>query len=159
MKLRGLLLNFWKSIDFIRTVFETVTCLYWKTSYPSVQFSHSVVSDSLWPHELQHTRPPCPSPTPGVRPNLCPPSQWCHPAISSSVVPFSFSPQSLPASVFSTESTLRMRWPKYWSFSFSISSSSEHPGLISLQSKGLSGFKSKGFGGRGRNMYSIKKAV
>ena len=53
----------------------------------SVQFSRSVLSNSLWPHELQHTRPPCPSPTPGVHPNSCPSSRWCHPAISSSVVP------------------------------------------------------------------------
>ena len=65
---------------------------------PSVQFSCSVVSDSLWPHELQHARPPCPSPTPGVHPNSCPSSRWCHLAISSSVVPFSSCPQSLPAS-------------------------------------------------------------
>ena len=64
----------------------------------SVQFSHSVVSDSLRPHESQHTRPPCPSPTPRVYPNSCPLSQWCHPAISSSVIPFSSCPQSLPAS-------------------------------------------------------------
>ena len=64
-------------------------------SFQSVQFSHSVMSDSLWPHELQHTRAPCPSLTPGVYPNLCPLSQWCHPAISSSVVPFSSCPQSL----------------------------------------------------------------
>ena len=64
----------------------------------SVQFSCSVMSDSLWPHELQHARPPCPSPTLGVHSNSCPSSQWCHPAISSSVVPFSFCPQSLPAS-------------------------------------------------------------
>ena len=56
------------------------------------------MSDSLWPHELQHTRPPCPSPTPGVHPNSCPSSQWCHPATSSSVVPFSSCPQSFPAS-------------------------------------------------------------
>ena len=56
--------------------------------FSSVQFSHSVASNSLWPHEPQHTRPPCPSPTPGVHPNPCPLSQWCHPAISSSVVPF-----------------------------------------------------------------------
>ena len=63
----------------------------------SVQFSHSVVSDSLWPHELQCARPPCPSPTPGVYPNPCPSSQWYHPVISSSVVPFSCL-QSLPAS-------------------------------------------------------------
>ena len=64
----------------------------------SVQFSHSVVSDSLQPHESQHTRPPCPSPTPGVHSNSCPLSQWCHPAISSSVVPFSSCPWSFPAS-------------------------------------------------------------
>ena len=64
----------------------------------SVQFSHSLVSESLWPHEPQHTRPSCPSPTPGVYPNPCPLSQWCHPTISSSVIPFSFCPQSFPAS-------------------------------------------------------------
>ena len=58
----------------------------------SVQFSCSVVSDSLWPHESQCARPPCPSPTPGVHPNPCPSSRWCHPAISSSVVPFSSCP-------------------------------------------------------------------
>ena len=99
----------------------------------SDQISHSVVSDSLRPHESQHARPPCPSPTPGVHSDSCPLSQWCHPAISSSVVPFSSCPQSLPASVFSNESTLRMRWPKYWSFSFSIIPSKEHPGLISFR--------------------------
>ena len=64
----------------------------------SVQFSRSVVSDSLRPHGLQHTRPPCPTPTPGVYPNSCPLSQWCHPTISSSVVPFSSHFQSFPAS-------------------------------------------------------------
>ena len=64
----------------------------------SVQFSRSVVSDSLRPHELQRARPPCPSPTPGVHSNTCPSSRWCHPAISSSVIPFCSSPQSLPAS-------------------------------------------------------------
>ena len=62
------------------------------------QFSRPVVSNSLQPHELQHARPPCPSPTPGVHSNSCPSSQWCHPVISSSVVPFSSCPQSLPAS-------------------------------------------------------------
>ena len=107
----------------------------------SVQFSHSVMSDSLQPHESLHTRRPCLSPTPGVHPNSCPSNLWCHPAISSSVIPFSSCPQSLPASVFSNELTLLMRWPKYWSFSFSISPSNEHPRLISfkmdwLQSKG-----------------------
>ena len=63
-----------------------------------VQFSRSVVSNSLWPHELQHARPPCPSPTPGFHPNPCPLSQWRHTNISSSVVPFSSCPQSFPAS-------------------------------------------------------------
>ena len=63
-----------------------------------VQSSHSVVSDSLWPHESQHARPPRPSPSPGVHSNSRPSSQWCHPAISSPVVPFSSCPQSLPAS-------------------------------------------------------------
>ena len=67
-------------------------------SFSSVQFSRSVVSNSLWPHEPQHTRPPCPSPTPRVHPNPCPSSRWCHPAILCSVVPFSSCPQSLPAS-------------------------------------------------------------
>ena len=74
---------------------------------------------------------PCPSPTPGVHSNSRPSSQWCHTAISSLVVPFPSCPQSLPASVFSNESTLRMRWPKYYSFSFSIIPSKEIPGLIS----------------------------
>ena len=72
-----------------------LTCL--PFSSVSVQSSHSAVSDSLWPHELQHTRPPCPSPTPGDHSNSRPSSRWCHPAISSSVIPFSC-PQSLPAS-------------------------------------------------------------
>ena len=67
-------------------------------SISSVQFSCSVMSDSLRPHELQHTSPPCPSPTLGVYPNSCPLSRWCHPTISSSVIPFSSCPQSFPAS-------------------------------------------------------------
>ena len=75
-----------------------INCLLNKNSFSSAQFSLSVMSDSLWPHEPQHTRPPCPSPTPGVRPNSRPSSRWCHPAISSSAVPFSSCPQSLPAS-------------------------------------------------------------
>ena len=69
-----------------------------KRVWNAVQFSRSVVSDSLRPHELQHARPPCPSPTPGVHSNSCPSSRWCHPAISSSVVPFLSCPQALPAS-------------------------------------------------------------
>ena len=64
----------------------------------SVKFSHSVLSDSLWPHELQHARPPCTSPTPGIHPNPCPLSQWCHPNISFSVIPFSSCLQSFPTS-------------------------------------------------------------
>ena len=102
--------------------------------FSSVQFSSVVQScPTLQPHELQHSRPPCPSPTPGVYSNSCPSSRRCHPAISSSVVPFSSCPQSLPSvRVFSNESTLLMRWPKYWSFSFSISPSNEYPGLIPL---------------------------
>ena len=66
--------------------------------FSSVQFSRSVVSDSLWPHEPQHARPPCPSPSPGVHSDSRPSSRWCHPAIASSVIPFSSCPQSLPAS-------------------------------------------------------------
>ena len=73
-------------------------CVSDEQTQDSVQFSSSVISDSLWPHELQYTRPPCPSPTPGAYPNSCPLSQWCHPAISSSVVPFSSCLQSFPAS-------------------------------------------------------------
>ena len=107
-----------------------------KMLYASVQFSRSVVSNSLLPHELQHARPCCPSPPPGVYSNSCPSSRWCHPAISSSSHPHPLLLlPSIPHSirVFSNESTLRIRWPKYWSFSFSISPSNEHPGLISFR--------------------------
>ena len=79
--------------------FKIIQCEHmWGRGVEDVQFSPSVVSDSLWPHESQHARPPCPSPTPGVHSNSCPSSWWCHPAISSSVIPFSSCPQSLPAS-------------------------------------------------------------
>ena len=179
--------------------------------FSSVQFRRSVVSNSLRPHEPQHARPPCPSPTPRVYSNSCPLSGWCHPTISSSVVPFSSCPQSFPASgsfqmrqffasvqcssvqslgrvwlfatpwiathqasmsitssrslpklmpielvmpcnhlilswpllllpsifpsirAFSNESTLHIRWPKYWRFSFNISSSNESSGMISFR--------------------------
>ena len=102
--------------------------------FSSVPFSRSVMSDSLQPHGLQHARPPCPLPTPGVYPNSYPLSQWCHPTMSSSVVPFSSHLHFFPPSkrVFSNESALRIRWPKYWDFSFSISPSKEHSGLISF---------------------------
>ena len=93
------------------------------------------MSDSLRPHEPQHTRPPCPSPISGVHPNPRPLSQWCHPTISFSVIPFSSCPPSTFPSirVFSNESALHIRWAKYWSFSFSISPSSEYSGLISFR--------------------------
>ena len=123
---------------------------YWSFTFsnsPSVQFSHSVVSDSLWPHESQHARPPCLSPTPGVYSNSCPSSRWCHPAISSSVFPFSSCPQSLPASgsfpmsqlftwdgqstgVSASASVLPMNTQDWSSLGWT--------GWISLQSKGLS---------------------
>ena len=102
-------------------------------SFISVQFNNSVVSDSLWPHGLEHTKPPYLSPTPRVYSNSCPLSQWCHPTILSSVVPFSSHHQSFPASVFSSDSVLHIRWPKDWSFSFNIGPSNEHSGLISFR--------------------------
>ena len=112
----------------------------------SVQFSHSVVSNSLWPHESQHTRPPCPSPTPGVHPNPCPLSRWCHPTISFSVVPFSYCPQSFPASGYFQMSQLFTSRGQSSGVSVSTSflpintqdwSPLEWTGWISLQSKGL----------------------
>ena len=111
------------------------------------QFSCSVVSDSLWPHELQHARPPCPSPTPGVHPNPCPLSRWCHLTISSSVVPFSSCPQSFPASGSFPMSQLFISGGQIIGVSASTSvlpmntqdwSPSGWTGWISLQSKGLS---------------------
>ena len=97
----------------------------------SVKFSCSVLSDSLRPHGLQHARPPCPSPTPGVYSNSYLSSWWCHPTISSSVIPL---PSIFPSTrVFSNESVLRIRWPKYWSFSFNISPANEHSGLNSFR--------------------------
>ena len=104
----------------------------------SVQFSHSFVSDSLRSHGLQHTRPPCPWSTPGVHPNSCPSSWWHHPTISSSVIPFSSCPQSLPAiGSFQMSQALHIRWPKYWSFSFNISPPNEYSGLISSRMEWL----------------------
>ena len=89
------------------------------------------MSDSLWLHKQQHARLPCPVPSPGACSNSCPLSQWCHPTILSSVVPFSCL-QSFPASVPFLMNQL-FRWPKYWSFSFNISPSNEHSGLISFR--------------------------
>ena len=103
-----------------------------KHAFSSVQFSRSVVSDSLWPHESQHAWPPCPSPSPGVHSNSWPsvmPSSHlflCSPLLLLSPVPPNIR-------VFSSESTLHMRWPKYWSFSLSISPSNEHSGVVSFR--------------------------
>ena len=96
-------------------------------------FSHSVVSDSLGLHGLQHTRIPCPSLSPGACSNSCPSTWWYHATISSSVVPFSSCLKSFPVSVFSNESALHIKWPEYWSFIFSISPSNEYSGLISFR--------------------------
>ena len=113
----------------------------------SVQFSHSVVSDSLRPHVLQHARPPCPSPTPGVHSDSCPSSRWCHPAISSSVFPFSSCLQSLPASESFPMSQLFAGGGQSTGVSALASfllkntqnwSPLERTGWISLQSKALS---------------------
>ena len=84
--------------DSRQSLMQDKCLLHSRMDWSSVQFSRSIVSDSLWPHELKHTGLPCPSPTPGVHPNPCPLSWWCHPTISFSVVPFSSCPQSLPAS-------------------------------------------------------------
>ena len=118
----------------------------WKV-FSSVQFSCSVVSDSLRPHESQHTRPPCPSPNPGIYPNSCPSSWWCHSGISSSVIPFSSCPQSLPASESFPMSQLFTWGGQSIGVSALVSvlpmstqdwSPLEWTGWISLQSKGLS---------------------
>ena len=119
----------------------------WQRRFSSVQFSRSVMSDSLRPHESQYARPPCPSPTPGVHSDSCPSSQWCHPAISSSVFHFSSFPQSLPASESFPMSQLFAWGGQSTGVSALVSflskksqgwSPSEWTGWISLQSKGLS---------------------
>ena len=99
----------------------------------SIQFSHSVMSDSLQPHGLKYARPPCPSPTPGVYSNSCPSSLWCNPTISY-CRPLLLLPSIFPSiRVFSEESVIRIRWPKYSSFNFSISPYDEYSGLISFR--------------------------
>ena len=123
------------------------TPMYVMIARDSVQFSRSVMSDSLWPQGLQHPRPPCPSPTPRVHPKPCPSSRWCHPTSSSSVVPFSSCPQSFPASGFFQMSQLFASGGQ----SIRVSTSTSvlpvtiqdwfplgWTGWISLQSKGLS---------------------
>ena len=102
-----------------------------KNIFSSVQSLSHVF---LRPHGLQHARLPCPSPTPGACSSSCPFSQWCHPTISSSVIPLLLPPSILPSiRVFPNESVLCIRWPKYWSFSSSISPSNEYSGLISFR--------------------------
>ena len=119
--------------------------MFWSLS--SVQFSRSVVSDSLRPHESQHARPPCPSPFPGVHSNSSTSSQWCHLVISSSVVPFSSCPQSLPASesfpmsqlfTWGGQSTGVSALASFLPKNTQGWSTLEWTGWISLQSKGLS---------------------
>ena len=116
-------------------------------SVSSVQFSQSVVSNSLWPHELQHGRPLCPSSTPGVHSYSRPSSQWCHPAISFSVIPFSSCPQSFPASksfpmsqlfAWSGQSTGVSALASFLPKNTQDWSASEWTGWVSLQPKGLS---------------------
>ena len=117
----------------------------WATFDNLHQFSSVTQSrPTLRPHESQHTRPPCPSPTPGVHPNPCPLTRWCHPTISS-CHPLLLLPSIFPSiRVFSNELALRIRWPKDWSFSFNISPSKEHPGLISFRMDWLDLFAVQG---------------
>ena len=121
--------------------------VFYSPIFSSVQFSHSVTSNSLQPHESQHARPPCPSPTSGVHSNSCPLSQWCHPAISSSVVPFSSRPRSLGASesfpmsqlfTWGGQSTGVSALASFLPKNTQGWSPLEWTGCISLQSKGLS---------------------
>ena len=105
----------WKHCDLLFVVWTT------SDSYKWWMLSCSAVSNSLWPHGLQHTRLLCPSPSPRVCSNSCPLRRWCHPTISSSVIPFSCSLQSFPGpGSFSNESALCISWPKYWSFRMDI---------------------------------------
>ena len=99
----------------------------------SVQYSHSVLSYSLWPHGLQHARLPCPSPILRACSNSWPSSGWCHPTIPSSCPLLLLPSVFLSVRGFSNKVALRIRWPKYWSFSFSTSPSNEHSGLISFK--------------------------
>ena len=136
----------WTWVSCIAERFFTVWATIRRRTH-SVQFSRSVMSDSLWPLESQHARPPCPSPTPRVHSNSCPSSRWCHPAISFSVMPFSSCPQCLPASGSFPVSQLFASGGQRIGVSASASvlpmNTQDLPALgwtgwISLQSKGLS---------------------
>ena len=120
----------WKNLKFL--------LFYWSifdVQFSSIQFSCSIVSDSLWPHGLQHARLPCPSPTHGACSNSCPLSRWCHLILCR---PLLLLPSIFPSiRVFTNESVLCIRWPKYWSFGFSISPSNEYSVLISFRMDGL----------------------
>ena len=106
----------------------------WHSSHQFTSVQSLSLVQLLWPQEPQYTRPPCPSPTPGVYSNSRPSSRWCHPTISFSVIPFSPHFQSFPASgSFQMREFFVIRWPKYWSFSFNISSSNEYSGPISFR--------------------------
>ena len=137
----------WRQGPKIKVIKDTQSFFFYFTYFSSVQFNRSVMSDSLQPHEQQHTRPPCPSPTPRVHPNSCPLTQWCHPAIPSSAVPFSSSLQSFPASGSFPMSQLFASGGQCIGVSASTSvlpmntqdwSPLGWTGWISLQSKGLS---------------------
>ena len=118
---------------FVKGQLTVFVWVYFWTLYSNstgLVFSRQVVSDFLQPCGLQHARCPCPSPSPGIGPNSCPLNQWCHPTISS-CHPLTLLPSLFPSiRVFSNDLALRIRWPKYWSFSFSISLSNEYLGLI-----------------------------
>ena len=127
-------LGVWSLIRELRSCMPHSMANIFLTKINSVQFSCWVESDSLQPHEVQHARPPCPSPTPGVHPDSCASSQWCHLAISSSVVPFSSYLQSLPASGTFPRSQLFSWGGQNIGLSASESvPSNEHPGLISFR--------------------------
>ena len=113
---------------------HAATNIHIHTHFSSVQFSCSVVSESLWLHGPQHARPPCSSPNPWVYPNSSPLSWWCHPMIPTLCCPLLILPSIFPSiRFFSNESDLLIRWPNYWSFSYNISPSNEYSGLIYLR--------------------------
>ena len=125
--------SFWVKCDSEELDFKCEVMEYFIQFILLLLFSSPVVFDSLQLHGLQHARPPCPSPSPIVCPSSCSLHWWCHPAILSSDALFSFCPQSFPASGLFQQVVFCIRWPKYWSFSFSLCPSNEYSGLISLK--------------------------